>query len=102
MAGGVQGEAALLDYQAAVFDVEEAGVLGDGPGLSRAVAQVRAQRPPGQPWPVALAAGGYERDPAPMTITGMESPDQYARQMRFCQLPVPRPRQGAPSRFAND
>src|SRR5581483_12375030 len=42
--GRVQAEAALLDDQAAVLDVEQAGVLGDGPGLGRGDAQLEPQR----------------------------------------------------------
>src|SRR6266704_1079831 len=42
-AGGLQAEAALLDQQAAVFHVEQPGVLGDGPGLGRGDAQLQPQ-----------------------------------------------------------
>ena len=41
---GIQAEAALLDDQAAVFHVEQPGVLGDGPGLGRGDAQLQPQR----------------------------------------------------------
>ena len=43
-AGGLQAEAALLDDQAAVFHVEQPGVLGDSPGLGRGDAQLQPQR----------------------------------------------------------
>jgi Ser/Thr protein kinase RdoA (MazF antagonist) len=39
-ARSVEPEAALLDEQAAVFHVEQSGVLGDGPGLGRGDAQL--------------------------------------------------------------
>src|SRR5690348_16282588 len=41
--GGLQVQAALLDDQAAVFHVEQPGVLGDGPGLGRGDAQLQPQ-----------------------------------------------------------
>src|SRR5690348_16201 len=42
--GDFQVEAALLDDQAAVLDVEQPGVLGDGPRLGRGDAQLQPQR----------------------------------------------------------
>jgi hypothetical protein len=41
--GRFQPEAALLDYQAAVFDVEQPRVLGDGACLGRRDAQLQPQ-----------------------------------------------------------
>ena len=74
--GGAQAEAALLDDQAAVLDVQQPGVLGDGPRLGRGDAELEPQR--GGPGRHRLAgdvgglAGGRNTSTSP-TGSGMSA-----------------------------